>query len=344
VEPLVSILIPAHNAARWVADTLQSALDQTWARKEIILIDDGSVDDTLVIARRFSSDIVTIVGQEKQGAAAARNRALALSKGEYIQWLDADDILACDKIAKQLEQTKASSKRLLLSGAWGAFIYRRSKARFIRTPLWCDLSPVEWLSTKMEQNHHMQTATWLVSRELTGLAGPWDVRLSLDDDGEYFCRVLLASSGVHFVREAKVFYRAASSTSLRNVDGSNEKLESFFLSTQLHVQYLLSLENSERVRFICLNYLQRRVRNFVPERPDLVHKIEKIAAHLGGRITSPELGGKYFFIERFVGYAAAKRSRSLLRRWKWSLIRSWDRALARLESGKEDDHTRRGAN
>ena len=49
----------------------------------------------------------------------------------------------------------------------------------------------------------MQTATWLVSRELTEVAGPWDARLLSDDDGEYFCRVLLASNGVHFVPRGK---------------------------------------------------------------------------------------------------------------------------------------------
>ena len=54
----------------------------------------------------------------------------------------------------------------------------------------------------------MQTATWLVSRELTDAAGPWDTRLLIDDDGEYFCRVILASNGTRFVAESKVFYRA----------------------------------------------------------------------------------------------------------------------------------------
>ncbi len=83
---------------------------------------------------------------------------------------------------------------------------------FSLPPLWCDLSPKEWLLRKMEQNIYMQTATWLVSRELTEAAGPWDIKQLGDDDGEYFCRVLLASKGVCFVREAKVYYRASAST------------------------------------------------------------------------------------------------------------------------------------
>ena len=104
MKPLVSILIPAYNAERWIAETIQSALDQTSARKEIIVVDDGSSDQTLKIARRFACKTVSVVSQQNRGASATRNHALALSKGEYIQWLDADDLLGPTKI----EETNGS--------------------------------------------------------------------------------------------------------------------------------------------------------------------------------------------------------------------------------------------
>src|ERR1700733_7773261 len=100
--PLVSILIPAYNADKWVADTIRSAAAQTWQRKEIIVVDDGSKDHTLSIARRFESGSVRVATQQNQGASAARNKAFSLSQGDYIQWLDADDLLAPDKIEKQM--------------------------------------------------------------------------------------------------------------------------------------------------------------------------------------------------------------------------------------------------
>src|SRR5205809_7171536 len=146
MKPLVSILIPAYNAERWLAETIRSALGQTWPNKEIVVVDDGSRDRTLSIARQFASKCVSVVTQENQGASAARNRAFELCQGDYIQWLDADDLLARDKIVKQMEVAEAGqSKRTLLSAAWGYFMYRPSKAKFIPTSLWCDLSPVEWL-------------------------------------------------------------------------------------------------------------------------------------------------------------------------------------------------------
>src|SRR5277367_1657184 len=125
VKPLVSILIPAFNAGPWIADTIQSALEQTWERKEIIVVDDGSSDQTLAIAQRFAAKGVTVITQPNEGAAAARNKAFSVCRGDYIQWLDADDLLAPDKIAKQIEAANECANNLtLLSCGWAYFIYR----------------------------------------------------------------------------------------------------------------------------------------------------------------------------------------------------------------------------
>src|SRR6266403_55692 len=102
LKPLVSILIPAFNAQEWIVDTLRSAVAQTWETKEIIVVDDGSTDQTLAVARKFESGTVRVVSQKNRGAASARNTALSLCRGDYIQWLDADDLLAPDKIALQI--------------------------------------------------------------------------------------------------------------------------------------------------------------------------------------------------------------------------------------------------
>src|SRR5678809_291985 len=120
MKPLVSILIPAYNVETWIADTLRSAIAQTWVQKEIIVVDDGSTDRTLEIARQFESEGVKVVTQRNQGAAAARNTAFSLSHGDYIQWLDADDLLSPDKIARQVDVLQGcQSRRTLLSSEWG---------------------------------------------------------------------------------------------------------------------------------------------------------------------------------------------------------------------------------
>jgi len=332
VKPVVSILIPAYNAQEWIADTIRSAIAQTYEPKEIIVVDDGSTDQTLTIARRFASECVRVVTQKNQGAAAARNKAFSLSRGDYIQWLDADDLLAPDKIAKQIcVLGQCQSKRTLLSSAFGRFKYRYYSAEFVPTGLWCDLSPVEWLLRKMGQNVYMQTATWLVSRQLTEAAGPWDTRLLGDDDGEYFCRVLLASDGVRFVPEATVFYRAPWINTLSYIGGSPRKLEAHWLSMQLHIRYLRSLEDSERVRAACLTYLQTCLIYFFPERPDLVKQLAQTAQDLGYRLQPPRLPWKYAWIRTLFGWNSAKYLQVLLPRLKWSVQKSWDRALFKIQ-------------
>jgi len=332
VEPLVSILIPAHNAARWVGDTLRSAIGQTWRRKEIILVDDGSTDKTLQIAKDFCSAQTKVVAQEKQGAAAARNKALALSQGDYIQWLDADDLLAPDKVELQIKTIDAAaSKRTLFSGPWGSFCYRTSTANFCPSPLWCDLSPVEWFIKKWEYNAHMQTATWLISRELTEMAGPWDMRLFSNDDGEYLSRIIKHSDTIKFVPEAKVFYRVTGSSRLSYVGQSDEKIKAFLLGVQLQIQHVLSLENSEKTRAACVKKLQLGLLHFYPERPELVHEVEEIATALGGKLEVPKLSWKYTWIQKAFGWSAAKRFRMWYNRRKSDIIRSWDAVLFHVE-------------
>jgi glycosyltransferase involved in cell wall biosynthesis len=332
MSELVSILIPAYNAQESMVDTIESALAQTWPRKEIVIVNDGSTDQTLAIARRFASNNVLVVTQENQGAAATRNKAFSLCQGDYIQWLDADDLLSPDKIDKQMSRVECGcGDRALLSSGWGWFVYRPGSTDFRPTALWCDLSPTEWLIRKLSQNLFMQTATWLVSRQLTEAAGPWNTRLLGDDDGEYFCRVLLASDGVRFVPDGKVFYRVSGSGRLSYIGRSSRKMEAQFESMRLHIRYLLSLENSERSRAACVTYLQNWLIDFYPERLDIVAEAEQIAADLGGRLKTPRLSWKYDWIRPLFGWDAAKRAQVFSRQLKASVLRSWDKTLFRLE-------------
>jgi glycosyltransferase involved in cell wall biosynthesis len=338
-QPLVSILIPAYNSEEWIADCIQSALAQTWPHKEIIVVDDGSTDRTLEIARRFASKEVAVVSIENQGAAAARNRAFQLSKGDYIQWLDADDLLAPNKIESQLAALQGvTDPRILLSGPWGYFNWRTSNAKFVPNSLWNDLSPVEWLLRKMSENLHMQTATWLTSRELTIAAGPWDTRLQSDDDGEFFCRVLLLSNGTRFVPEARVFYRRTPSVNrVSYIGDSDDKKNSMIISMKLHVQYLRTLEDSDRVRKACCTYLQTWFHNFYPERPDLVAELEGVAAELQGHLEEPRLGWKYACMTPIFGWKSTKRAQRVFSQMQSALMMYLGERMYRLKKRRSEE-------
>jgi glycosyltransferase involved in cell wall biosynthesis len=331
-DPLVSILIPAYNAQDWISPTIESALQQTWPNKEIIVVDDGSKDATLKVSQTFSARGVKVVTQPNQGASAARNTAFSLCRGDYIQWFDADDLLAPDKIERQVKVLKEGcGKRTLFSGAWGYFFYRQSKACFRPSPLWADLSPAEFLFRKMSSNAHMQPDAWLVSRELTVAAGPWDTRLWRDNDGEYFCRVVSASDRIRFIPEARSYYRRAGSSSISFIGRSNKKMESLLISMKLHVKCLLALEDTPRTRQACLTYLNTWVHNFYPQRPDLVAEVEQLAVSLGGHVAIRRFSWKYAWIEKLFGVEKAKHAQIYLPQCKENLQRAWDKWMARRE-------------
>jgi glycosyltransferase involved in cell wall biosynthesis len=337
---LVSILIPAYNAERWIAECLVSAIGQTWPHTEIIVVDDGSTDSTLAIASSFASETVSVVSQPHSGAATARNRALSLSHGDYMQWLDADDVLGPEKIERQLLLARRHTARTLLSSAWGSFIYRRSHSKFVPTALWQDQSPLEWLARKMEHNLHMQTATWLVSRELTDAAGPWNTDLSYDDDGEYFCRVLLHADQVRFAGDGNVFFRASNPGSLSTIGSSREKMSSAFRSARLHIAYLRSMEDSERTRAVCVTFLQTSLKIFHPDRPDLVNEARQLAGELGGSLEPPRLTWKYAWISTLFGELAARRAQIRLRLIRRAVTRWWDWTLFHLNPSSPSAPTR----
>jgi glycosyltransferase involved in cell wall biosynthesis len=333
MKPLVSILISAYNAEEWIGYTLESAAAQTWPHKEIIVVDDGSTDGTAKIARTFASRGVTVVSTENRGLSAGQNCAYRHSRGDYIQFLDADDLLAPDKIERQLTALMPSdSKRILLSSPWAPFYYRTRDARFVRNSLWQDLAPVEWLYRKLAENLHMQNATWLVSRELAEAAGSWDESLHYDQDGEYFARVLLASERTRFVPETGIFYRVTSSSRISYIGNSDKKKESLLRSMKLHIRYLLSLEDSERVRRACLTYLQNWYLHFYPGRPDLIAELQRMALELNGNLEEPQLSWKYAWMKPLFGFQNAKSAQMALPQLKASCLRHWDKIMYRLES------------
>ena len=331
----VSILIPAYNAKKWINLTLESALKQITPNKEIIVVDDGSTDQTLEIARRCESKILKVIHQENQGASSARNTALSIAQGDYIQWLDADDLLAPDKIHQQLlEVEKGYGPLIPLSGSYADFYLHPEKAKFIPNSLWMDLDPVEWLSTKFRNNVWMSPAVWLVSRELTDLAGKWDERLSLDDDGEYFCRVVKSSERIHFVPEAKAYYRQWHSGSLSRTT-SEKACKSLFLSLTSSIGYLRSLEDSERTREACLKLLQTWSHYFYPEQPDLFGRLGNLARELGGVLSPPRLATKYLLIEKLLGFTAAKKTRAIVANSKLFAAFRWEHLVSSICSANK---------
>ena len=308
MSDLVSILIPCYNAAPWLAATLDSVRAQTHPRTEIIVVDDGSSDQSAAVARTFEPHGVRVVTQPNAGASAARNHALRLARGEFIQFLDADDLLAPDKIARQLALLSAAPANPIAAGPWGRFEHDPARAVFTFEDNWRDSSPLEWLSLNFAGRGMMPPAAWLTPRAVIDAAGPWDERLSLNDDGEYFCRVLLASTGIRFCAAARTFYRSNLSTSLSR-RRSDAAWASAYLSHELCERHLLAAEDSPRTRRACADLFQRLAYELYPDCPELAQTAIARARARGGSAIGPPGGHTFKLAALLLGWQRARRLR-----------------------------------
>ena len=311
MSPLVSILIPCHNASPWLAATLDSALAQTWPHTEVIVVDDGSGDDSVAIARRYAARGIRLATQPNSGASAARNHALRLARGTFLQFLDADDLLAPDKIGLQMLRLSAAPAGSLAAGPWGRFERDPAAAVFTPEDNWRDSEPLDWLALNFAGRGMMPPAAWLVPRTLADAAGPWDERLTLNDDGEYFCRILVRSAAVLFCPGARTFYRSNLPGSLSR-RRSAAAWRSAFLSHELCVNHVLATEDSARTRRACADLYQRLAYAMFPDCPALVAACETRARAFGGSAARPGGGRAFRFLARAAGWKLARR----LQRWR----------------------------
>lgn len=326
-SPLISICIPVYNSSKWLRETISSALNQSYKNIEIIIVDDGSTDNSWNIIREYQKKFPAIIKafrQQNKGASSARNKALIESKGNYIQWLDSDDILAENKIQEQMKFiSKNNDPFILHSSSFGIFYHSIKRAKFIKNDLWSDLSPVKWLFYHLKLGYYMFPAAWLVSRELTEIAGKWNEELSYNDDGEYFCRVVSHSYLVKFHENASCFYRKGSYNSLSRSLGKKKKtVLSFHTSINLCCDYLLKIDDSVQSREACiyaLSYLSNSIKN---EFPELYKENILRIKSLGGELIPPHYSYNFRLVKAIFGENFAKKIKSGL----WDLkIKSKER-------------------
>jgi glycosyltransferase involved in cell wall biosynthesis len=316
MNSVVSIIIPVFNGEKHLSATIRSALDQSWPDKQIIVVDDGSEDDSLAIAKRYENRDVEVVSMVNSGASAARNVGLEIAEGKYIQYLDADDLLSKGKIQKQVGMLEPLPDGYVASCPWGKFSRHSRRTEFSCKRVWQDFAdPVEWLITSWEGGGMMADSCWLIPATVAREAGQWDETLKENpaDDGEYFSRVLLASEGVKFCPGARVYYREPGRENVsQNV--SPRAIQSLFMNCERYREHVLPVEDSPRVRHaLAVNYA-RFIYRFHPDHPELIAKARDRIRELGFD-RAPVVGGRKFrLVARIAGFEKALRVRELLKR------------------------------
>ena len=323
MPPLVSILIPAYNAEAWIADTLKSIVGQTWPNKEIIVVDDGSKDATVAVARQFESSVVKVVRQENRGPAVARNHAYRLSQGDHIQFIDADDLLSPEKISEQIKVLSQNSPRMVGICGWVYFQDGTDPEQGLVDDGWPAVdsdNPVEWLTELLGPDGRfgmVPHGAWLTPRAVAEDAGPWDETPSPDDDGEYFARVVLASSGLRRAAAGRFYYRKRptreSWSSTRNAKQQAGALHSL----ECKMQHLLARTNDPRAKRALANCFMHRAIAAYPDLPEIWRRALAQAERLGGTdFVPPFATWQANLLSRLVGWKGARRAQFLYHRYR----------------------------
>jgi glycosyltransferase involved in cell wall biosynthesis len=316
VAALVSIIIPCYNAAPWVAEAIQSGLNQTYKPIEIIVVDDGSRDDSLAVVSRFESRILKVISQDNRGNGAARNRAIEEAQGDYIQYLDADDLLAPDKIEMQTRRLTRAQSECVAAGAWARFCHCSFEAEFRAERLWRDFLPIDWLVMAWGERLMMASHAWLVPRGIVDKAGPWDENLRCNVDGEYFTRVVLQSRQILFCPEARVYYRSGIPGSVsRKADSL--AVDSVLRSYELCAENLLKAECSPRTREAAAALFQGFIYDTYPEAGELIRMAETRIASLGGSRLALKESVVFNSIACLIGWKLARRLQEQFRKIRY---------------------------
>jgi glycosyltransferase involved in cell wall biosynthesis len=308
---LVSICIPCHNAARYVGAALESALGQTWPNLEIIVVNDGSTDGSGDVIEEFKSRRVKIVHESCGSAAKARNRALRETSGEYIKFLDADDLLSPEMVERQLGRLEGRQDAVA-SSEWGRFYDDDlSNFRLNLQTVWRDMRATDWLiEAWTDARPMMQPGIFLIPRALLNETGDWDEELTLIDDFEFFARVLCHSNEVLFTPEAILYYRSGLMGSLSG-QTSRTAIESAFHSLIGGTGHLLQRRDDALARRSCANLLQDFIYSYYPDHPDLRAEAEQRVKALGGSDLRPDGSPAFQAARRFIGWRAARQLQRL---------------------------------
>ena len=199
--PLISIVITNYNYSNYIGDAIESAINQDFPNKEIIVVDDGSTDDSISVIDRYSNDI-NIVKQSNGGVSSARNTGVANSQGDFIAFLDADDFWMSNKISLQYQslidsKSDLSYCRMQLTQPDGSFTFTSENRQ----------GDFREFYSNFPGQTPFPPSSVLLTRKLVSRVGEWDIELvNSAEDFDYFRRCSLSSEFVH-VDNALVVHR-----------------------------------------------------------------------------------------------------------------------------------------
>jgi glycosyltransferase involved in cell wall biosynthesis len=262
--PEISIVIPAYNAEKTIKKTIESVLEQTYQDFEIIVINDGSIDKTVQIVESFKDKRINIFSYENCGLPTARNRGIYRSTGEFIAFLDADDLWTKDKLEMQLNALKESPEAGL-AYSWTCFMdvdEQGEAVSFLRSPEYAFAGDV-YQQLLIGDFIHSGSNT-LIRYQAIQAAGEFEPTLKSCEDWDYWLRI---AARFHFVVVPKyqILYRRTPGGMSSKVEVMKEasliSIERAYNAAPKELQYLKKYTLTNFHRYCASLYLQHRNNN-----------------------------------------------------------------------------------
>ena len=297
----VSVIIPLHNSEAYITQTIDSCLAQTHDNIEIIVVENGSKDQGYQIVKSIDDKPLSVFQITTPNAAAARNYGYKKATGAYIIFLDADDVMAPNKIELQLKALSKKPKGFIACCAWAKFKTNTKEAIITPQKVWNIQNPIDWCLQSWMGEGMMIPGCWLIPKPIIDKVGLWDERLSLHDDGEFMCRVLLASKGNVFVENTVVYYRQVAS-SLSRQNQSYRAAKSALEVCESYRKQVLFVKDGPRVRQALAYNYRRFMYEFHPKHKDLLQQARQSIQTLDVK-NLPLIGGENFKkLTKIVGF------------------------------------------
>lgn len=258
---IVSVIIPCFNAETWIEEAIESCLNQTYSHIEIVVIDDGSTDKSLDVIKKYTDKIVWETGVNK-GANHARNRGLALSQGDFIQLLDADDFLFSEKIERQIKLLEETCADVIYGDVYYQIHLSNGEVK---------LSPVDLLGATGFHEDYLETVlcygcmpcqAYLIRKSAINCEKGWDENLKAGQNRDFILSILIDGATILYQPGYYSVYRKNHSN--KTITSNKTLLAYYFALVSMKAEKKLNMhkkQSKKYLRAIANSYLIRANRD-----------------------------------------------------------------------------------
>jgi glycosyltransferase involved in cell wall biosynthesis len=269
----VSIIIPTFNRAHLIQETLDSVFDQLYINWECIIVDDGSFDNSIAIINFYVKKdnrfkLIIRPNHRIKGASTCRNIGVANSTGNFIQFLDSDDLLSPNKISEQIKLLEYCSENVISTCKWGRFSINLKDSNILENLATYETfdNPLLFLDALSISKGYFPPNAYLIKADLVKKVGLWNEHLTINDDGEFMMRVIANTEKIYFASDAIAYYRHTNTTNLSNYN-NKENVNDAIYSWKIVDSYLKIRFKEDVISYVEImkSVLYNNVKNSFPE-------------------------------------------------------------------------------